>query len=62
MKWTMTTRPMMMEQSDQAHSLVFSSCAHETRTLEFYFNHTPISTQQALEWGLVNRIFATPIS
>jgi 2-(1,2-epoxy-1,2-dihydrophenyl)acetyl-CoA isomerase len=43
---------------DSAVSLFLPALIGLGRAEEFYFSNAPISAQQALEWGLVNRIFA----
>ena len=43
---------------DSAVSLLLPALIGLGRAEEFYFSNEPISAQQALEWGLVNRIFA----
>ena len=43
---------------DSAVSLLLPALIGLGRAEEFYFSNAPISAQQALEWGLVNRIFA----
>ncbi len=42
---------------DSAVSLLLPALIGLGRAEEFYFSNAPISAQQALEWGLVNRIF-----
>jgi len=44
---------------DSAVSLLLAALIGLGRAEEFYFSNAPISAQQALEWGLVNRIFPT---
>ena len=46
---------------DSAVSLLLPALIGLGRAEEFYFSNAPISAQQALEWGLVNRIFAATI-
>lgn len=43
---------------DSAVSLLLPALIGLGRAEEFYFSNAPISAQQALEWGLVNRIFS----
>jgi 2-(1,2-epoxy-1,2-dihydrophenyl)acetyl-CoA isomerase len=42
---------------DSAVSLFLPALIGLGRTEEFYFSNAPISAQQALEWGLINRVF-----
>jgi 2-(1,2-epoxy-1,2-dihydrophenyl)acetyl-CoA isomerase len=42
---------------DSAVSLLLPALIGLGRAEEFYFSNAPISAQQALEWGLVNRVF-----
>jgi 2-(1,2-epoxy-1,2-dihydrophenyl)acetyl-CoA isomerase len=46
---------------DSAVSLLLPALIGLGRAEEFYFSNAPISAQQALEWGLVNRVFAATI-
>ena len=57
MKWTMTTRPMTMEQMTRRKAWSFLHAPMRRRAFELHFHNAPISTQSALKWGLVNRIF-----
>ena len=43
---------------DSAVSLLLPALIGLGRAEELYFSNAPISAQQALEWGLVNRVFA----
>jgi len=43
---------------DSAVSLLLPALIGLGRAEEFYFSNAPISAQQALEWGLINRIFS----
>lgn len=43
---------------DSAVSLLLPAMIGLGRAEEFYFSNAPISAQHALEWGLVNRVFA----
>ncbi|MCL4531215.1 MAG: enoyl-CoA hydratase-related protein [Chloroflexi bacterium] len=43
---------------DSAVSLFLPVLIGLGRAEEFYFSNAPISAQQALEWGLVNRVFS----
>jgi len=44
--------------TDSAVSLLLPTMIGLGRAEEFYFNNAPISAQHALEWGLINRVFA----
>jgi 2-(1,2-epoxy-1,2-dihydrophenyl)acetyl-CoA isomerase len=44
---------------DSAVSLLLPTLIGLGRAEEFYFSNAPISSQQALEWGMVNRVFAS---
>ena len=43
---------------NSAVSLLLPALIGLGRAEEFYFSNMPISAQQALEWGLINRVFA----
>jgi len=44
---------------DSAVSLLLPALIGLGRAEEFYFSNMPVSARQALEWGLLNRIFPT---